>query len=158
MQILKAISLGNYSSATLNKQLTLPKAVLKSALSSVPPASLRGTVSANDAAVNNLDVIFRCDDNSSRHRPQILTGWLGVHSRPHALLRVFENEEGGLKSITLKYDKIKASLSSAQSYKWDDVLDPMTPSQDRNTQLTDLLGLPVRGDMLPILAFPDSTG
>ena len=157
MQILKAISLGNYSSATLNKQLTLPKAVLKSALSSVPPASLQGNVSANDAAVKNLDVIFRCDD-ISRHRPKILTGWLGVHSRPHALLRIFENEEGGLKSITLEHDKIKASLSSAQSYRWDDVLDPLTPSQDRNTQLTDLLGLPVRGDMLTILAFPDSTG
>ena len=59
MQILKAISLGNYSSATLNKQLTLPKAVLKSALSSVPSASLRGTVSANDAAVKNLELVFR---------------------------------------------------------------------------------------------------
>ena len=65
MLILKAISLGKHSSATLNKQLTLPKAVLKPALSSVPPASLRGTVSANDAAVKNLDVIFRCVDDSS---------------------------------------------------------------------------------------------
>ena len=60
MQILKAISLGNYSGATLNKQLTLPKAVLKSALSSVPSGSLRGTVSANDAALKSLDVVFRC--------------------------------------------------------------------------------------------------
>lgn len=60
MQILKAISLGNYSNVTLNKQLTLPKAVLKSALSSIPSERLRGTVSANDAAVKNLDVVFRC--------------------------------------------------------------------------------------------------
>ena len=60
MQILKAISLGNHSGVTLNKQLTLPKAVLKSALSSVPSGALRGTVSANDAAVKNLEVIFRC--------------------------------------------------------------------------------------------------
>ena len=59
MQILKAVSLGKYAGTTLNKQLTLPKSILKSALSAVPSGALRGTLSANDAAAKTLDVVFR---------------------------------------------------------------------------------------------------
>ena len=74
---------------------------------------------------------------------------LGLQYRPHVLPRVFENDDGLLKGIALEHDSIKASLSSAQSYKWDDILDPVTPPKERDTQLTDLLGLPLRGEMFP---------
>ena len=60
--------------------------------------------------------------------------------------RVFEQSDGQLKSISDEHDRIKASLSSAQSYKWDEVLDPLTPPEERNFNLTELLGLPSSGE------------
>lgn len=66
------------------------------------------------------------------------------------MARVFENEEDGqLKSISLEHDKIKATLSSVESQNWDKVLDPGTTPQDRDAQLTDLLGLPASGKISP---------
>ena len=61
--------------------------------------------------------------------------------------RVFEESDGQLKSISDEHDRIKASLSSAQSYKWDEVLDPLTPPEERNSNLTELLGQPNSGEI-----------
>ena len=60
--------------------------------------------------------------------------------------RVFEESDGQLKSISDEHDRIKASLSTAQSLKWDEVLDPLTSPEERNSNLTDLLGLPSSGE------------
>lgn len=60
--------------------------------------------------------------------------------------RVFEESDGQLKSISDEHDRIKASLSTAQSYKWDEVLDPLTSTGERNSHLLDLLGPPISGE------------
>ena len=60
--------------------------------------------------------------------------------------RVFEESDGQLKSISDEHDRVKASLSTAQSYKWDEVLDPLTSAEERNSNLTELLGLPSSGE------------
>ena len=67
--------------------------------------------------------------------------WVACHAH-----RVFEESDGQLKSISDEHDRIKASLSKAQSYKWDEVLDPLTSPEERNSNLTDLLGLPTSGE------------
>ena len=60
--------------------------------------------------------------------------------------RVFEESDGQLKAISDEHDRIKASLSTAQSYKWDEVLDPLISPEKRTSNLSDLLGLPTSGE------------
>lgn len=61
MDLLKSVSLGKFggAKAARNASVIVPKAVLKSALSGVPAAALRNTLSAGDAATKHLDVVFR---------------------------------------------------------------------------------------------------
>ena len=61
MDLLKSVSLGKFGGAKVarNASVNVPKAVLKSALSGVPAAALRNTVSAGDAATKHLDILFR---------------------------------------------------------------------------------------------------
>ena len=58
---------------------------------------------------------------------------------------MFEESDGRLKNISDEHDRIKASLSTAQSYKWDEVLDPLRSPEERNSNLSDLRGPPVIG-------------
>jgi hypothetical protein len=64
-----------------------------------------------------------------------------------ALARVFKNEFGRLTSISLEHDSIKAALSAERSFKWDGVLDPLSTSQERDTALSELLDLPLSGEV-----------
>lgn len=64
-----------------------------------------------------------------------------------ALARVFKNDSGRLTSISLEHEKIKAALSTEKSFKWDGVLDPLSTSQERDIALSELLDLPLSGEV-----------
>ena len=61
MDLLRNVSLGRFGGTKVarNASINIPKAVLKSALSGIPAAALRNTVSAGEAATKHLDLIFR---------------------------------------------------------------------------------------------------